>query len=183
MTSVFGALNGNLLVGPRLLYAMGHDRLAPGALSRLHAKYRTPVIATLVMAGWSCLLVFAVGVLTQYRIPTIPLGFTEIDPNLPKDKDPFDVMTDFAIFGSVTFETMAVASIFVFRRRIPVTAENRPYRCWGYPAVPAIYIAIMAVVVFNFFASREQRSEALVGSAFIAVGAVVYLAMFRERKS
>jgi amino acid transporter len=162
---------------------MGHDRLAPTILSRLHAKYRTPVIATIVMAGWSCLLVFAVGVLTQNRIPKIPLGFTDVDLNLPVGKDPFDVMTDFAIFGSVTFETMAVASIFVFRRRIPVTPENRPYRCWGYPVVPAIYIAIMAAVVFNFFASDEQRSEALVGSAFIAIGALVYASMFRERKS
>ncbi len=183
MTSVFGALNGNLLVGPRLLYAMGHDRLAPSTLSRLHAKYRTPAIATVVMAGWSCLLVLAVGALTHYRLPTIQIGSQKVDPNIPQGKSPFDVMTDFAIFGSVTFETLAVASIFVFRKRIPVTPENRPYRCWGYPIVPAIYVAIMAAVVFNFFANDEQRSEALVGVGFIGVGAVVYAALFRERKS
>lgn len=181
MTSVFGALNGNLLVGPRLLYAMGHDRLAPASLSRLHAKYRTPVIATIVMAGWSCLLVLAVGALTQYRLPTISLGGTECDLNIPAGKSPFDVMTDFAIFGSVTFETLAVASIFVFRRRIPVTPENRPYRCWGYPVVPAIYVAIMMAVLYNFFANPEQRSEALVGAGFIGIGAAVYFSMFRER--
>jgi amino acid transporter len=182
MTSVFGALNGNLLVGPRLLYAMGHDRLAPRLLSQLHTKYRTPAVATAVMAGWSCLLVVGVGALTQYRLPTIPLGATELDLNIPAGKSPFDVMTDFAIFGSVTFETLAVASIFVFRRRIPVTPENRPYRCWGYPVVPAVYIAIMAGVIYTFFASAEQRSEAL-GVGFIGIGAIVYFTMFRERKS
>jgi APA family basic amino acid/polyamine antiporter len=162
---------------------MGQDRLAPPILSRLHSRYRTPVIATVVLAGWSCLMVLIVGMLTQYRLPIIPLGSTEVDINIPKDKRPFDVMTDFVIFGSVTFETLAVASILVFRRRIPVTPENRPYRCWGYPFVPLIYIAIMAAVLFNFFASPQQRSEALVGVGFIAVGALVYAAVFRDRKS
>jgi APA family basic amino acid/polyamine antiporter len=183
MTSVFGALNGNLLVVPRLLYAMGQDRLAPPILSRLHASYRTPVIATIVLAGWSCLLILIVGALTQYRLPTITIGSEEYSLNIAEDKRPFDIMTDYVIFGSVTFETLAVSSIFVFRRRIPVTPENRPYRCWGYPVVPAIYIAIMAAVLFNFFANPRQRSEALVGTAFIALGAVVYAVAFRERKS
>ena len=49
MISVFGALNGNLLVGPRLLYAMGEDRLAPRALSEVHPRYRTPALAILVL--------------------------------------------------------------------------------------------------------------------------------------
>jgi amino acid transporter len=60
MISVFGALNGNLLVGPRLLYAMGEDGLAPRALGAVHANYRTPALAILVMAGWACLLVLGV---------------------------------------------------------------------------------------------------------------------------
>ena len=90
-------------------------------------------------------------------------------------------MTDFAIFGAVTFETLAVATIFVFRRRIPPTPENRPYRCWGYPVVPALYITIIGLVLFNFFANPEQRSEALVGIGFIGLGALVYLAVFRRR--
>ena len=44
MCSVFGALNGNLLVGPRLLYAMGEDRLAPKALGAVHPRYHTPAL-------------------------------------------------------------------------------------------------------------------------------------------
>ena len=66
----------------------------------------------------------------------------------------------------------------MFRRRIPPTPENRPYRCWGYPVVPALYVAIMAAVLVNFFVNPEQRSEALIGLGFIALGACVYLAVF-----
>jgi amino acid transporter len=181
MTSVFGALNGNLLVGPRLLYAMGHDRLAPASLSRLHANYQTPVIATVVMAAWSCVLVLGSAALTRYRLPEIPLGFIDLDPNFPVGKIPFDVLTDYVVFAAVVFETLAVASIFVFRVRIPVTPENRPYRCWGYPVVPAVYVLAFLAVIFNFFANKETRVEALTGLGFIAVGAVVYVLMYRER--
>ena len=181
MTSVFGALNGNLLAGPRVLFAMGHDGLAPRKLQELHPRFATPMNATYVLAAWSCVLVFAVGALTQpeYRLPVIPLGFTDLDLNLPKGKAPFDVVTDFAMFGAVAFETLAVASIFVFRWRIPPTPENRPYRCWGYPVVPAIYILIMAAVFANMFVTEEQRSEAQIGLGFIGIGVVVYLVRFR----
>ena len=73
MTSVLGALNGNILVGPRLLYATDQDRLAPVSFGRLHAQYQTPALAIAVMTGWSCLLVVGVGALTQYRMmPVIP---------------------------------------------------------------------------------------------------------------
>lgn len=181
MTSVLGALNGNTLVGPRLLFAMGHDRLAPAKLAALHPRYHTPAAATMVMTGWACFLVLFVGALTQYPLPLIPLGFHDLDINVPPGKSPFDIMTDFVIFGSVTFETAAVATIFMFRRRIPVTSENRPYKCWGYPFVPALYVAIMAAVLVNMFISPEQRTEAFVGMGFIATGAVVYVLFFRGR--
>src|SRR5262249_53037782 len=59
MCSVFGALNGNLLVGPRLLYAMGEDGLAPRALGAVHPRFRTPALAILVLAAWSVFLVLA----------------------------------------------------------------------------------------------------------------------------
>ncbi len=181
MTSVLGALNGNLLVGPRVLFAMGDDRLAPAKLAAVHPRYKTPFVATIVLAVWACILVIGVGALTQYRVPVIPLGFTDLDLNLPPGKSPFDVMTDFVIFGAVCFETLAVSSIFVFRRKIPPTPENRPYRCWGYPVVPALYILLMMAVLATFFATPQSRTEAFVGIGFIAIGAIVYLAIMRRR--
>jgi amino acid transporter len=157
MCSVFGALNGNLLVGPRLLYAMGEDGLAPRALGAVHPRYRTPALAILVMAAWSALLVVAVALLTTAGV-------------LKAGKSHFDVMTDFAMFGSVTFETLAVSTIFVFRRTLP--QAERPYRCWGYPIVPALYLVLPALVLGNMFVN--QQAEAAGGVAFVALGAAVY---------
>ena len=57
MLSVFGSLNGNILVGPRLLFAMARDRLAPRSLAEVSASTKTPVLATAVLCGWSVLIV------------------------------------------------------------------------------------------------------------------------------
>ena len=179
MLSVFGALNGNLLVGPRLLFAMGRDGLAPAVLARLHPRYHTPAVAQMVLATWSILLVLAVGLMTQYRLPVFDLGFLRIDPNLPPGKDPFDVITDFAMFGAISFETLAVSSLFVLRRRYPPSRVPIPYRCPLFPLLPIIYVTAMAAVLFNMFTT--QRTEALIGVGFICVGALVYFALGLQR--
>jgi APA family basic amino acid/polyamine antiporter len=105
--STFGALNGNLLVGPRLLFAMGRDGMAPRSLSAIHLRYHTPAVATLVLVGWSVALVLIGAVLVKTGV-------------LSPDKALFDVLTDYAMFGAVVFETMAVASVPV--PRLPVGA-------------------------------------------------------------
>jgi amino acid transporter len=160
MCSVFGALNGNLLVGPRVLYAMGEDRLAPRWLGGVHHRYRTPAAAIAVLAGWAAVQVLAVALLTA-------LGWIE------PDKSHFDRLTDFAMFGAVIFETMAVLSIFRFRIKAP--DAPRPYRCPGYPFVPALYVVLPAFVLVNMF--YRQRFEALAGLGFIAAGAILYFAL------
>jgi amino acid transporter len=160
MCSVFGALNGNLLVGPRLLYAMGEDGLAPRWLRDVHPRYQTPAAAIAVLAVWSVLQVVSVAVLTE-------LGW--IEPG----KSHFDRLTDFAMFGAVIFETLAVLSIFMFRLRRP--DAERPYRCPGYPVVPALYVVLPSFVLANMFVA--QPLEALTGVAFIAAGAALYFAL------
>jgi amino acid transporter len=164
MCSVFGALNGNLLVGPRLLYAMGEDGLAPRALSEVHPRYRTPALAIWVLATWAALLVLVVAALTD-------VGW--LDPA----KSHFDRLTDFAMFGAVIFETMAVVSIFVFRRKWP--DAERQYRCWGYPVVPALYVVLPAFVLVNMF--TKEPVEALSGVGFIAAGVGVYFLFGLQR--
>lgn len=159
MCSVFGALNGNLLVGPRLLYAMSEDGLAPRALGEIHPRYHTPALAILLLACWSSALIVIVSVLIQAEWIT--------------GKSPFDSLTDFAMFGALIFETLAVVSIFVFRRRYP--DAERPYRCWGYPVVPALYVILPVFVLVNMFVF--QRLEALSGLGFIMLGALVYLVL------
>jgi amino acid transporter len=164
MMSTFGALNGNLLVTPRVLYAMGEDRLAPRALGIVHPRFHTPTTAILVLTAWSILLVLTVSILARCGLLTFTVGTRVVD------KQPYDVLSDLAMFGAVSFETLAVASIYVFRWRQP--AAPRPYRCLGYPVVPALYIVIMMAVLVNMF--REQQIESVVGVGFIAVGGLVY---------
>jgi amino acid transporter len=164
MCSVFGALNGNLLVGPRLLYAMGEDGLAPRSLREVHPGYRTPALAIWVLAGWSALQILVVAACTS-------MGW--LDPT----KSHFDRLTDFAMFGAVIFETMAVVSIFVFRWKRP-NAE-RPYRCLGYPVVPALYVLLPAIILANMFVS--QLAEAGAGVGFIVAGVAVYYLLRLDR--
>jgi amino acid transporter len=173
MCSVFGALNGNLLCGPRVLYAMGEDGLAPRAVGAIHQRFRTPALAIAVIAGWSIVLILATAALKQFPLPVVDLGDYLVDLNPPPDKQLFDILTDFAMFGAVIFETMAVSTIFVFRRRL--AAVPRPYRCWGYPVVPLLYLVLPAYILASMF--LEQTTEAVAGLGFIAVGAVVYYGM------
>jgi amino acid transporter len=181
MVSVFGALNGNLLVGPRLLYAMGDDGLAPRGLRAVHPAYQTPARAILTLAAWSSLLVLGVAVLTWAG-------------TLAAVKSPFDRLTDFAMFGAVIFETLAVLTVFVLRRTMP--DAPRPYRCWGYPWVPALYVLLPAFILGNLLANAllpaetlvwlglaapgappgEQQAEVVAGVGIILAGVLVYFA-------
>jgi APA family basic amino acid/polyamine antiporter len=176
MLSVFGSLNGNILVGPRLLFAMARDRLAPRALAEVTASTQTPVVATAVLAGWSVLLVAGAAALTVYRLPTIGVGTRVLDLNVPPEMPLFDVLT-----GAISFETLVIASLFVFRRRYPVATVKLAYRCPGYPVVPALYVAVMACVLANMFATPDQVVVALVGVGFILVGVAVYVVLFARR--
>ena len=182
MLSVFGSLNGNLLVGPRLLFAMARDRLAPESLARVTATTRTPVVASAVLAAWSVVIVGLAGLLTVYRLPPLELGSLTLDLNVPAKKPLYDVLTDFAMFGAVTFETLVIAALFLFRYRHPAESKALPYRCPGFPVVPALYVAIMACVLRNMFLTPDGRTEAVVGVGFILVGALVYAATYARRK-
>lgn len=188
MISVFGSLNGNLLVGPRLLFAMGKDGLAPAALGKLHARYGTPALAGIVLAGWSILLVVGAGLLLFFR-QALNEQMDSLDGLLGgtgmfqyfriTDKALFDILTDYTMFGAVAFETLAVASIFMCRRQYPVDKVQLPYRCWGYPVLPVIYVTVMAAVLGNMF--YTQRTESLIAVGFVGVGAVVYLLVFANK--
>ncbi len=175
MLSVFGSLNGNILVGPRVLYAMGQDDLAPRVLGNLHGKYQTPAVAILAFSLWTMVLIISIGLITVYRIPTFALFGWRIDLNVPPGKSLFDIITDFAMFGSLSFETFAVSTIFVFRKKI----ENDHYRCPFYPWIPIIYISVVLLVLLNMFI--QQRTEAVFGCLFILIGAIVYRLFYYKK--
>jgi L-asparagine transporter-like permease len=138
------------------------------------------VAGTVAYGVWSCLLVIIGGWLTQNRLPEMSLGFTTIDPNLYEKKPLFDVMTDYAMVGVISMATLAVAAIFPMRNREP--GRDLPYRCPAYPFVPILYVVVMTWVLTTMFIEDQQRSEAIVGTAFIALGAVVYEVRFWSRR-
>jgi amino acid transporter len=123
----------------------------------VHPRYHTPAAAILAMAIFAAVLVLGVTALTETGL-------------LPRERDHFNILTDFAMFGAIIFETMAILSIFIFRRRYP--DAERPYRCWGYPVVPVLYVILPIFVLICMFLLQWEESR--VGLAFILLGAVVY---------
>ena len=96
---------------------------------------------------------------------------------LEAGKSHFDTFTDFAMFGAVLFETLAVVSIFRFRALLP--DADRPYRCPGYPVVPALYVLLPAFILF--YMVQSQRTEVVAGLGFIALGTLVFYACGLQR--
>lgn len=160
MVSVFGALNANILIGPRTYFALGRDGLFPKSLGEVHPRFRTPVYALLLQGAWAIGLV---------------LGSEVIQKS--KDESPFDTLTNYVMFGAIIFETMVIASIFRFRRLHP--DWPRPYRCWGYPVVPVVYIIVLVLVLANTLYDQPEKSG--MGFLFIVAGALVYFLVVRPR--
>jgi APA family basic amino acid/polyamine antiporter len=88
----------------------------------------------------------------------------------------FDVLTDYTVFGGLAFQALAVAAIFVLRRAQP--GAPRPYRAWGYPLVPALYVVATVWLVVSTLIATPGR--ALAGLGLIALGLPVY-ALFTRR--
>jgi APA family basic amino acid/polyamine antiporter len=189
MMSVFGAVNGNILVGPRLPYAMAQDGLAPGVFARLHERFRTPTFATALLAVWSILMVLVLGVLlqtnrelfAQWELKDGDWAMKTTTDGTAQVESPFDLLTDFVIFGSVAFDTLAVVALFVLRRKHADRTAALPYKCVGYPVVPAVYVLAMAAVMVSMVLADTMRWKVYVGLGFIAVGAGVYWLAFGRK--
>ncbi|HKY27759.1 MAG TPA: amino acid permease, partial [Pyrinomonadaceae bacterium] len=82
----------------------------------------------------------------------------------------FDQLTDLAVFAFWLFYGMVTASVFVFRRREP--EAPRPYRTWGYPVVPALFVLVTIVLII--FSIRNAPVRSVIGLAIIAAGLPVY---------
>jgi len=145
--SVFGAANPNLLSTPRAFYAMAQDGQVPKALMRLHPKWHTPYVAIWAQALWTIALVFVLE------------SFTDI--------------TEFVVFAALIFYALVVAGVYVLRVRDP--HRPRPFRCWGYPVTPLLFLGVVLFVDYRLLTgSPEDRTNALYGLSIIAVGVVVY---------
>jgi len=155
MVSVFGALSSNVLVGPRVLFAVARDHPFLGRFSRIHPATRTPAWAIAGMCAWACALIL--------------MGGLSWDPN----EQLFNLMSEWTVFGGSIFYFSAVVAVFVLRARRPDAV--RPYRTWGYPLVPIIFLAFYAFLLVTML--WEKPGHRLVGLGLISMGAVVYLTL------
>ena len=131
MISVFGALNANILVGPRVLYAASQDHRGMGPLQRVDPRTGTPAIAIAALCSWSIVLVLVADL--------------SADPG----ERLFDWLTNYVVFGGSIFYLAAVVAVFVLRRKMPDL--ERPYRTWGYPWVPAVFVVAYVGLLASMF--------------------------------
>lgn len=168
MISVFGALNSNILVGPRVVFAVARDHDGLHVLRRVDPRFGTPALAIALVSLWSIVLVVA-GDLPRW------LGWASVSAEA-EPKRLFDILTDYTIFGGSIFYLAAVLAVFVLRRTHPEL--RRPYRTWGYPLVPGVFVvSYILLLVSMAWAAPVECSSGLV---LIVVGTVVYLGLFRR---
>ncbi|HEU4787406.1 MAG TPA: amino acid permease [Gemmatimonadaceae bacterium] len=141
--SIFGSLLLSSLVCARIPYAMARDGIFFRALDRVSVRTRVPIRALIAQAAWGIVLVLS---------------------------GSYDVLTDYAIFSILIFVSLATASVYVFRSRMP--AAERPYRTWGYPVTPAIFLLVSVWLVINTVVTTPER--ALAGLGLMALGLPFY---------
>lgn len=153
--SVFGALNGCILVFPRVYQKMAVDGLFFKPFAQSHPTYKTPVLALLISAFMSVLL--------------IVIGF---DVN---------ALLTFVVFAGLIFNTLIFVSVFLFRKRIPLEQRPSAYQVWGYPVVPII--AIVGMVMLLIATLFESLVPSLIGVGVLVVGYFIYPFVFKEKEN
>jgi basic amino acid/polyamine antiporter, APA family len=129
LISIFAAINGSILSGARVPYAMARDGLFFRFASVVHPKYHTPGNATILLCLWSCVVVLS--------------GW-------------YDDLYNFVIFGNWILYLMTAVSVFVLRQKRPHVP--RPYRVAGYPVVPVLFVAVAAFLLVSTLQTRPRES-------------------------
>jgi basic amino acid/polyamine antiporter, APA family len=147
---LLGSLSAMTWAGPRVYFAMARDGAFFPAAARIHPRFHTPWVSIAAQAVWTSVLV------------------------LTNTKDQLAEYTGFAV---LLFSAFAVSVLFVLRRRNP--DEPRPFRAWGYPVAPAIFVLVSLVITVAAVAGRPGPS--MWGALIIAAGVPAYF-LFRRTK-
>jgi APA family basic amino acid/polyamine antiporter len=129
MISMFAAINGSILTGSRVPYAMARDGLFFRGLSRVHENYRTPARSIIALGLWASVLVLT---------------------------GRYEDLFNFVIFSSWILYAMAAASVIVLRKKRPNLP--RPYRTIGYPVIPIVFILVAIALLVNTLQERPLQS-------------------------
>jgi APA family basic amino acid/polyamine antiporter len=149
MISIIAAINGSILSGSRVPFAMAADGVFIRKLAEIHPQYASPHVSVIVLCAVAALL---------------SLSGT------------YEQLFSYVIFASWIFYGLATASVIVLRRTKP--NWERPYRTWGYPALPAIFVLVAGWLAVSILIENPARS--LVGLGIIAAGVPAYF--FWSRK-
>jgi basic amino acid/polyamine antiporter, APA family len=163
MISTFGCNNGLILAGARVQYAMAQDGLFFRAVGTVN-RYRAPAVALVAQGVWA-------SVLTLPRTVTTAADGTVTYGNV------YTQLLEYIISADLVFYVLMVSAVFVLRRKMP--DEPRPYRTWGYPVVPLIYITIATLLILNLAYLAPTTSG--VGYLLVFTGVPVYL-LWRKRR-
>src|SRR5215813_3425179 len=150
VVSAFTTLNSSILTGARVPYAMARDGVFFRATESIHPRFRTPSGAIVFQATMACLMVLT---------------------------GQFEDLFSLFIFAQWIFYALAVASVYGSRRKEPNLP--RPYRTWGYPVVPAIFVVGAFALTLNLFLQRPVRSS--IGLLLILAGLPFYRYWTREK--
>lgn len=143
MFSAIGAMYSSILTNARVPYAMAKDGLFLNSLAKLHPKTEAPYVSILVQAAISIVLALS---------------------------GSFDQLTDYVVFASWIFYALVTASVFKFRKTLP--DAPRPYKTWGYPVVPVVFLVLAVLLLINTLWTSPQ--ESMWGLVIIMIGAPVY---------
>jgi APA family basic amino acid/polyamine antiporter len=145
MISTFGCNNGLILSGARVYYAMAVDNLFFKSAAVLHPQYKTPAVALIVQAVWTCVLCLS---------------------------GTYGQLLNFVIFAAVAFYLVTAIGLFALRRKRPDLP--RPVRAPGYPWLPALYVVLTALIAINLLVQDATRTYSFLGLALVVLGVPVY---------
>ena len=157
LISTFGCNNGLILAGARVYYAMAKDRLFFRSTGRLNARH-VPSFALLLQGIWASLLV-----LPRTRVVDDATGEVTYG-NL------YGMLLDYVVFSVLIFYILTIAGIFVLRRKRP--DAERPYKAFGYPVVPILYILAAATILVVLLLYRTSTTWP--GLLIVLTGIPVY---------
>jgi APA family basic amino acid/polyamine antiporter len=148
LISTFGCVNGMLLAGARVYYAMSRDGLFFKSVGKLSERTKTPVNSLWVQWAWTCLLCLS---------------------------GSYGQLLDYVIFAVLIFYILTIAGLFVLRRTRPDAV--RPYKAFGYPVLPALYIVMATWICIVLLRYKPQYTWP--GLVIVLLGVPVYLAWTR----
>ncbi len=149
--SMLVTLNGTIMSGARVPFAMARDGYFFKTIAEVHPRFHTPSMAIVVQCGLAIILLLLGGSFRQFF--------------------------SLAIFAEWLFYMIAGSTVFVFRRREPLA--DRPYRVWGYPVVPALFVLASAALLYYTFTDNLKSSAG--GSLAILAGVPVFYFFARRR--